>query len=124
MARAVGSDRPLGWLPWRRLRIYGPSMAPTLRHADVVLVRRTRRARPGDVAVVRWAARPGQLSVKRVERSTADLGDRGDLGDRYFVTGDNPDASTDSRDLGPAAVLGVIRWRLWPRPGRLAPRRL
>lgn len=91
-------------------------MAPTLRHSDVVLVRRTRRARPGDVAVVRWAARPEQLSVKRVERSA------GDAGDLYFVTGDNPDASTDSRDLGPAAVLGVIRWRLWPRPGRLASR--
>jgi phage repressor protein C with HTH and peptisase S24 domain len=90
-------------------------MAPALRHGDVVLVRRTRHARPGDVVVVRWAARPGQLSVKRVEREAGDL---------FFVTGDNPDASTDSRDLGPAAVLGVVRWRLWPRPGRLEPRRL
>ena len=115
MARMVTPGRPLGRLPWRRLRVHGPSMAPTLRHADVVLVRRTRRARPGDVAVVRWSARPGQLSVKRVDRWVGDL---------CFVTGDSPDASTDSRDLGPADVLGVVRWRLWPRPGRLAPRRL
>jgi phage repressor protein C with HTH and peptisase S24 domain len=106
----LSADRPLGRLRWRRLRVLGPSMAPTLRHGDVVLVRRGGAVRIGDVVVVRWAARPGQLSVKRARHPAADL---------WFVTGDNPIASTDSRELGPAAVLGVIRWRLWPRPGRL-----
>jgi phage repressor protein C with HTH and peptisase S24 domain len=85
-------------------------MAPVLSDADVVLVRRGAVPRPGDIAVVAWSARPGQLSVKRVVRSTDD---------GWFVVGDNPFGSTDSRDLGPAAVLGVVRWRLWPRPGRL-----
>jgi hypothetical protein len=87
-------------------------MAPTLRDADVVLVRRPTDVRPGDVALVRWAARPSQLSVKRVV--SAD-------GPEWFVLGDNAIASTDSRELGPAEVLGVIRWRLWPHPGRLRP---
>jgi len=85
-------------------------MAPTLADADVVLVRRTKAVRPGDIALVCWPARPAQLSVKRVLRVA---------GDGAFVVGDNLVGSTDSRDLGPAQVFGVVRWRLWPRPGRL-----
>ena len=85
-------------------------MAPTLADSDVVLVRRALVVRPGEVALVRWVARPGQLSVKRVAER---------VGDAWFVLGDNDFASTDSRELGPAEVLGVIHWRLWPRPGRL-----
>lgn len=85
-------------------------MAPTLFDADVVLVRRTTRARPGEIALVRWPSRPNQLSVKRLLR-------RDDFG--WHVLGDNVIGSTDSRELGPAVVLGVIHWRLWPRPGRL-----
>jgi phage repressor protein C with HTH and peptisase S24 domain len=87
-------------------------MAPTLRDADVVLVRFGGAVHDGDVVLVRWAARPGQLSVKRaVRRSVAG----------WWVLGDNPYGSTDSRTLGPAEVLAVVAWRLWPRPARLRP---
>lgn len=103
--------RDLGLLPWRRVRIVGPSMAPTLSSGDVVLVRRGRTPRSGDVALVRWDARPWQLSVKRVVEVR---------GDGWFVVGDNPFGSTDSRELGAARVLGVVLCRLWPRPGRLS----
>jgi len=41
----------------------------------------------------------------------------------WFVVGDNPFGSTDSRELGVARVLGVVTWRLWPRPGRLSDQR-
>ena len=71
-------------------------MAPTLRDGDVVVVRRASKAKVGDLVLVRWASRPGQLSVKRVE------------GPGYFVVGDNPYASTDSRELGPAEVVAVV----------------
>jgi phage repressor protein C with HTH and peptisase S24 domain len=81
-------------------------MSPTLSDSDIVLVRRGDTAvRPGLVVIVVW---PGQLSVKRVVK--ADVGG-------WFVVGDNPAGSTDSRELGPARVVGVVRWRLWPRPG-------
>jgi phage repressor protein C with HTH and peptisase S24 domain len=92
--------------------VRGPSMSPTLRDGDVVVVRFGARIRGGDVVLVRWAARPGQLSVKRAEHAA---------GTGWWVLGDNPFGSTDSRVLGPADVLAVVRWRLWPRPGRLRP---
>ncbi|HEY2099791.1 MAG TPA: S26 family signal peptidase [Pseudonocardia sp.] len=98
---------------WRRVAVRGPSMSPALTDGDVVLVTLGARPRPGDVVLVRWPARPGQLSVKRAGRP--------DGGGPYWrVRGDNPFGSTDSRELGTAAVLGVVRFRLWPRPGRLA----
>jgi SOS-response transcriptional repressor LexA len=84
-------------------------MSPTLSDADIVLVRRAATAVPGDVVLVVW---PGQLSVKRAVREV----DGG-----WFVRGDNQFGSTDSRELGPATVVGVVRWRLWPRPGRITP---
>jgi nickel-type superoxide dismutase maturation protease len=101
---------PLGRLPYRRIRVRGPSMAPTLRDGDVVLARRGENARAGDVVVVTWPARPGQLSIKRAVRPEAG---------GWFVVGDNELASTDSRELGAAVVHGVIRRRVWPRPRRL-----
>ncbi len=85
-------------------------MAPTLRDGDVLLVSFRREPTPGAIVLVRWAARPDQLSVKRaVERD----------GEGWHVLGDNQFGSTDSRELGPAQVLGVATFRLWPRPGRL-----
>lgn len=94
---------------WRRVAVRGPSMSPTLSDGDVLLVRFGAPAHPGDVVLVRWVARPGQLSVKRAVRPD-------DAG--WWVLGDNPFGSTDSRTLGPAVVDAVVVARLWPRPGR------
>ena len=104
---------PLGRLPYRRIRVRGPSMAPTLKDGDVVLARSRRVPRTGDVVVVTWVGRPGQLSIKRVT---------GGDGRGWHVEGDNAAASTDSRDLGPAEVHGVVVARLWPQPRRLSSR--
>jgi nickel-type superoxide dismutase maturation protease len=104
---------PLGRMPYRRIRVRGPSMAPTLKDGDVVVARRDRTPRPGDVVVVTWVLRPGQLSIKRVVRP-----DRGG----WHVEGDHQDASTDSRELGPAEVHGVVVARLWPQPRRFSSR--
>jgi len=89
-------------------------MSPTLNDGDVVLARFGAPARPGDVVLVGWAAGPGQLSVKRAVRPDAD---------GWWVLGDNPFGSTDSRTLGPAQVRGVVVARLWPRPRRMLARR-
>lgn len=100
----------LALLPWRRLLVRGPSMTPTLRDGDIALVSLRGRPEPGSVVLVRWPSRPEQLSVKRAVC-------REDGG--WHVVGDNPAGSTDSRELGPAEVVGVLRARLWPRPGPL-----
>jgi nickel-type superoxide dismutase maturation protease len=96
----------------RRVRVRGGSMSPALRDGDTVLAVLGRAPAPGEIALVGWPARPSQLSVKRVLRAG---------GEGWWVEGDNHAASTDSRELGPAQACGVIRWRLWPRPGRLQP---
>jgi nickel-type superoxide dismutase maturation protease len=101
----VGHDL-VGW-PWRRVVVRGPSMSPTLSDGDLLLLRLRGRPRPGAVVLVRWAQRPGQLSVKRAV---------GRHGDGWWVLGDNPDGSTDSRHLGTAYPIAVVIARLWPRP--------
>jgi phage repressor protein C with HTH and peptisase S24 domain len=88
-------------------------MSPTLRDGDVVLVTRWARPLPGGLALVRWAQRPGQLSVKRVV---------GRHGSGWWVLGDNPDGSTDSRRLGSAEPVAVVLARLWPAPRRFSRR--
>lgn len=101
---------PLGWWPVRRVRVRGPSMAPTLAAGDTVLASRYLRPRAGAVGLVRWDSRPDQLSVKRLVRRD---------GAGWFALGDNPIASTDSWELGAATAVGVVRARLWPHPGRI-----
>ncbi|WP_243659065.1 S24 family peptidase [Tamaricihabitans halophyticus] len=99
------------WFP-RRVVVRGPSMVPALRDGDVVLACPWLTPRPGSVVLVSWSGRPGQLSVKRV--AAREPGG-------WTVHGDNPYASTDSRELGPATVLAVIPARLWPAPRRFRP---
>jgi hypothetical protein len=89
-------------------------MAPALSGGDIVLATRG-TPEPGDVVLVTWPSRPGQLSIKRAIRPAGYL---------WHVEGDFAEVSTDSRYLGPARVHAVIRWRLWPNPGRIQPRRL
>ncbi|TFV92532.1 S26 family signal peptidase [Blastococcus sp. CT_GayMR20] len=94
-------------------RITGPSMSPTVRHGDRLLVRRVRSAaavRPGDVVLARFPARPDLLVVKRVLRPVPG---------GHWVEGDNSFATEDSRSFGAAVVVGRVVCRLWPRPGRL-----
>ena len=101
---------------WAMARVTGPSMSPTVRHGDRLLVRRVRsaaRVRPGDVVLARFPARPDLLVVKRVRRPVPG---------GHWVEGDNPFVADDSRAFGVAVVVGRAVARLRPRPGRLASR--
>jgi signal peptidase I len=100
--------------PWVMARVAGPSMSPTVRSGDRLLVRRVGPGTPvgaGDVVLARFPVRPGLLVVKRVRRAV----DGG-----HWVEGDNPFVTDDSRAFGPAVVVGRVVGRLWPRPGRLS----
>jgi signal peptidase I len=100
-----------------RVLVAGPSMVPTLRDGDAVLVRRLRpgsralaRVRAGDVVLARFPAAPGRLVVKRAVRPYQG---------GWWVEGDNRYGSDDSRRYGAADVVGRVLWRYWP-PGRPA----
>jgi nickel-type superoxide dismutase maturation protease len=100
---------------WVVARVTGPSMSPTVRHGDRLLVRRVDRPDEvcaGDVVLARFPARPELLVVKRVRRAVPG---------GHWVEGDNSFVTDDSRAFGTAVVVGRVVARLWPRPGRLPP---
>ncbi len=84
-------------------------MEPVLADGDWVLAVTGGRVREGDVVVVEHPGRPGFLVVKRV----AGVRDGG-----YWVLGDSPEASTDSRHFGAVPEVAgrvVGRVRPWGR---------
>ncbi|WP_302498338.1 S26 family signal peptidase [Catellatospora tritici] len=88
--------------------VRGPSMAPTLRHGDMLLVRRGGRGtRPGDVVIARFRTRPDLLVIKRAV-APRDGG--------WWLRGDNDLVTDDSRAYGVADVVGRVLCRYWPRP--------
>ena len=94
--------------PLRAVLVQGPSMLPVLRPGDCLLVRPGASARPGDVVVARFPARPGLLVVKRAVRREG--------GGGWWVESDNPAVTDDSRRYGEAQVLARVVARYWPLP--------
>jgi nickel-type superoxide dismutase maturation protease len=103
-----------------RVEVAGGSMRPALEPGDRLLLVRRRSYRPGAVVAVA-DPRDGRLLVKRVAAVEPD--------GRLLVTGDDPEASTDSRTFGPvprSLVRGQAVHRYaprsragrMPRPGR------
>ncbi|WP_227025566.1 nickel-type superoxide dismutase maturation protease [Streptomyces tsukubensis] len=89
--------------------VHGPSMVPTLRHGDQLLVRYGARVRAGDVVVLRHPFQQDLLVVKRAV-------ERRDGG--WWVLGDNPYAGGDSTDYGAVPedlILARVLGRYRPR---------
>ncbi len=95
------------WPIWRA-KVTERSMEPALRPGDCLLIRRTRRIRPGQVVVARHPDRPEMLLVKRAAR-------RADGG--WWLESDNPAAgAVDSRRFGavPGSLIeGRVLARYW-----------
>ena len=104
---------------WGRVRVRGDSMLPTLAAGDLLWVSSRARPRAGDLVVARFA--DGTEVVKRAVRPQVTASGR----PGWWLLSDHPEVGVDSRHRGPVAgdqVLAVVRWRVWPRPGRLRPR--
>jgi nickel-type superoxide dismutase maturation protease len=116
----------LRWKP-SRVRIDGASMVPTLLPDDWALVVTPRRYVVGDVVVVEHPGRPGYEMVKRVIAAPGDTVSGRVLGaDEWWVEGDRPDASTDSRHFGPVTTVelkGRLVLLYWPKERRRVVRR-
>jgi nickel-type superoxide dismutase maturation protease len=91
--------------------VYNPSMLPTLRPGDHLVVRYGAAVRPGDVVVLRHPFQHDLLIVKRaVERRTGG----------WWVRGDNGAVPNDSREFGvvPDELVVARAWlRLRPPRG-------
>lgn len=86
-------DHALIFLGYRHKYVCeGRSMNPTLKDGEVVLVDRDAEIEVGDIVVAKHPIEQISEVVKRVES----INERG----HYFLIGDNPDDSTDSRHYG------------------------
>ncbi|MEI5526444.1 nickel-type superoxide dismutase maturation protease [Streptomyces brasiliscabiei] len=106
----AGSERGRALLPFGVAEVTGPSMVPTLRHGDQLLVHYGARLGVGDVLVLRHPFQQDLLVVKRIA-------ERREGG--WWVLGDNAYAGGDSTDYGVVPdelVLGKVRFRYRPRP--------
>jgi nickel-type superoxide dismutase maturation protease len=116
----------LRWKP-SRVRIDGASMVPTLFPDDWALVVTPRRYARGEVVVVEHPGRPGYEMVKRVVGAPGEtVGERTLGDDEWWVEGDRPDASTDSRHFGPVSTTelkGKLVLVYWPKERRRVLRR-
>ena len=89
-------------------------MAPRLPSGSLIVARPiddATRLRIGDVVVARRPDRPDLEIVKRIQAI--------DPQGAFFLAGDNPAASTDSRQFGPVIrrhILARVGWRYWPLP--------
>jgi nickel-type superoxide dismutase maturation protease len=94
--------------PLLRVKVTERSMEPALLPGDWLLVRRTRRIRPGQIVLAGHPGRPGMLLVKRAARH-ADGG--------WWLSSDNPAAAAvDSRRFGAVPELlieGRVLVRYW-----------
>ncbi|MGH8961276.1 MAG: S24 family peptidase [Jatrophihabitantaceae bacterium] len=99
-------------IPWQRVRVSGPSMVPTLRDGDVVLVRHGTAIRPSDVVLARFRALPDLLVLKRAVHAQ----DGG-----WWLASDNVAAAGDSAVHGVAdvAARAVLRLRRGSLPRRV-----
>lgn len=94
------------------IAVAGESMLPTTGPGDWWLVLRSRRLTPGQLVACWHPLRVDLLIVKRVVRRE---------GTGWWVEGDNPAASDDSRAFGAVPddrIVGrlLIRYRRGPRP--------
>ena len=93
----------------RTVLVQGPSMLPTLREGDCLVVRGGVEVRAGDLVVARLRARPSLLVVKRAVHPQ----DGG-----WLLASDNPAVLGHGLTGGVGDVEARVVLRYWPLPVR------
>ena len=91
----------------KRFRVNGDSMLPCLKNGDEVLVKHVIKPQVSDVILARHPYKKSVTILKRISEITKD--------GKYFVIGDNPNDSTDSRTFGTIPlddILGKVEKRI------------
>ncbi len=112
----------IAFLRAQRFVVRGESMMPTIFPGERVLVDtlayRWEPPRCDDIVLARHPERPGLVMLKRIAAVPVDVVEGRTLGeDDYWLLGDTPEFSTDSRELGPVRrgdVIGRAWWVYWP----------
>lgn len=126
----AGAISGAAWMLARpvRVQVVGESMLPTLRPGDRALAVRPAWVRAGEIVVLVDPSSRGRTMVKRLIWQGRDGRGRRVV----WAEGDNPAASTDSREfglIGHGAVRGRLVWRyapaerygsVWRRPSSTA----
>ena len=93
----------------RTVLVQGPSMLPTLRDGDCLLVRPSSTVRAGDLVVARLRERPSLLVVKRAVS---------ELDGGWLLASDNPAVAGHGLTGGLGDVEARVVLRYWPLPVR------
>jgi len=83
-------------------RVQGKSMLPTLKPGQLVFAIH-KAPKEGDLVI---AMLLGREVIKRVKSISKD---------GYYLVGDNPDTSSDSRDYGAIKTEAIMAVVVWPR---------
>ncbi|MEP7039414.1 MAG: nickel-type superoxide dismutase maturation protease [Acidobacteriota bacterium] len=87
--------------------VEGNSMLPTLKDGDAVLINKKAGFETGDVVLANHPFKQSVKILKRIGEISAD--------DKFSLTGDNADESSDSRSFGAipkSEILGKVTCRL------------
>lgn len=122
LVRLPGVYHLAAFVTARRVVVRGESMLPTLLPGERVLfdtlAYRLGEPRRDDVVLATHRERPGRVMIKRVVAVAGDEVDGRPLADgEYWLLGDMPEFSTDSRELGPFRhrdIIGRGWWVYWP----------
>ncbi len=125
LIRLPGIYQVVAFVRAKRFVVRGESMLPTILPGERVLVdtlayRFDRLPEAGDVVLAMHSERPGLAMLKRVGGAPGDdVGGRMLGEDEYWLVGDAPEFSTDSRQLGPVRSGDVVgrAWVVYWPPG-------
>jgi nickel-type superoxide dismutase maturation protease len=89
-------------------RVQGESMAPAYHSGDLVLIRKTRKAKRNNIVIAHRPDQEDLLIIKRVVTIT---------NNGYWLQGDNSEFSDDSRLFGEVPkelIKGIVLFKYWP----------